>query len=441
MFDCAKQKQLTAKDVEIELVGLDQTTLETLLHDWEVWARDDQLPPMDADWRTWLILGGRGAGKTRSGAEWVRAQALGLAPFASEPVARIALVGETYHDARAVMVEGVSGLLAVHREAERPTYYASRGELVWPNGAIAQLFSAEDPDGLRGPQFGAAWCDEIAKWRRGEETWDMLQFGLRLGSGPRAVVTTTPRANSMLKALLADPAVAVSRARTQDNAANLAGTFLAEMERRYAGTQLGRQELDGELIDELKGTLWQRAWIDEHRVPFGPELRRIVVGVDPPVTTGENADACGIVVAGIDEGERCYVLADATAQGLAPNEWARAALEAYRTYQADRIVAEVNQGGDLVETVIRNVDRSAAITKVHATRGKWLRAEPVAALYAEGRVSHVGVHDALEAEMLMFGGDGRAAGKSPDRLDALVWAITDLMQDHVVSPEPRLRLV
>jgi phage terminase large subunit-like protein len=369
----------------------------------------------------------------------VRAQALGLAPFASEPVERIALVGETYHDARAVMVEGVSGILAVHRNDDRPQYYASRNELIWPNGAIAQLFSAEDPDGLRGPQFGAAWCDETAKWRRAQEAWDMLQFALRLGTRPRSVVTTTPRAATMLKNLLADPGVAVSRARTQDNAANLATAFLAEMERRYAGTELGRQELDGELIDELNGTLWQRAWIDEMRCQTPPALRRIVVGVDPPVTTGEKADACGIVVAGIDGDGRGYVLADRTEQGLAPNEWARAVLAAYHEYAADRIVAEVNQGGDLVETVIRHIERNVPITKVHATRGKWLRAEPVAALYAERRIAHVGRFQALEAEMMAFGNDGRAASRSPDRLDALVWALTDLMTHK--PDAPRLRLI
>jgi phage terminase large subunit-like protein len=441
LFDYVRQSKATATDFERALVDIDDASLAHLLHDWEVWARDDQLPPTDDAWRTWLILGGRGAGKTRAGAEWVRAQALGIAPFATAPVARIALVGETYHDARSVMVEGISGLLAIHADHERPTYYASRNELIWPNGSIAQLFSAEDPDSMRGPQFGAAWCDEIAKWRRAQDAWDMLQFALRLGELPRSVVTTTPRANPVLKAMMVDETVAVSRARTQDNAANLAGSFLAEMERRYAGTELGRQELDGELIDELKGSLWQRSWIDDKRCHALPELRRIVVGVDPPVTTGEKADACGIVVAGLGGDGNAYVLADKTVQGLAPNEWARAALEAYHEYDADRIVAEVNQGGDLVETVLRQIEPDVPITKVRATRGKWLRAEPVAALYAEGRVAHVGVLAELEAEMMAFGNDGRAAGQSPDRLDALVWAVTDLMADKPKASEPRLRLL
>lgn len=440
LFAYARQSRATTHDVEAALRDVKPASLDHLLRDWEVWARDDQLPPVSDAWRTWLILGGRGAGKTRAGAEWIRAQALGLAPFAREPVSRIALVGETYHDVRSVMVEGVSGLLAIHARDERPAFYASRNELIWPNGTIAQLFSAEDPDGLRGPQFGAAWCDEIAKWRRAEDAWDMLQFALRLGTLPRAVVTTTPRANATLKRLLADEAVAVSRARTRDNAAHLAGAFLAEMERRYAGTELGRQELDGELIDELQGSLWQRAWIDDARCQAVPDLRRVVVGVDPPVTTGEQADACGIVVAGLAGDGRAYVLADATVQGLAPNAWARAVLVAYQTYEADRIVAGVNQGGDLVEAVIRQIEPAVPITKVRATRGKWLRAEPVAALYAEGRVAHVGALPELEAEMMIFGNDGRAGGHSPDRLDALVWAVTDLMAS-ATTPAPRLRLI
>ncbi len=415
---------------------------EALLYSWQHWARPDQLPPEGHAWRTWLICGGRGAGKTRAGAEWVRAQALGRPPFAGEPVRRIALVAETYHDARAVMVEGVSGLLAVHPPDERPKFYASRNELVWPNGAIAQLFSAEDPDALRGPQFGAAWCDELAKWRRGQATWDMLQFGLRLGRLPRAVVTTTPRANQVLKRLMEQPGVAMSRTRTKDNAVNLANAFLEEVERRYAGTELGRQELDGEMINELKGALWQTAWIEDARVRKAPEMARIVVGVDPPVTSGENADACGIIVAGRDREGRAYVLADETVQGVAPNEWARTALAAYETFEADRIVAEVNQGGDLVEAVIRQLAPAAPIAKVRASRAKWVRAEPVAALYAEGRVAHVGEFRALEAEMLAFDQNGRAGGRSPDRVDALVWALTELMavSDEPAGP-PRLRLI
>ncbi len=439
MFDFATQTTAPVDDLAAALGDIDPAELKGLLYNWEVWARDDQLPPLDDEWRTWLILGGRGAGKTRAGAEWVRAQALGRPPFADRPAERIALVAETYHDARAVMVEGISGLLAIHAPHERPVFYASRGELEWPNGAIAQIFSAEDPDGLRGPQFDAAWCDEIAKWRRAEAAWDMLQFALRLGESPRAVATTTPRRNALLERLLADERVALSRATTYDNRPYLAAAFIDEMERRYEGSELGRQELDGELIDELRGTLWQRPWIDEVRVARAPDLRRIVIGVDPPVSSGENADACGIVAVGMGDGGKAYVLADRTLQGEPPNVWARAVLDAYREFSADRIVAEVNQGGDLVETVIRQFDAAAPITKVRATRGKWVRAEPVAALYAERRVSHVDRLEALEAELLNFTGDGTVGGKSPDRLDALVWALTDLM----MTPEapPRLRFL
>ena len=244
------------------LAGLDLETLAFILADWQVWARDDQLPPRNAqdggDWRVWLILGGRGAGKTRAGAEWVRAKALGIAPLGAEPARRIALVGETLGDVRRVMIDGVSGLLAIHADGERPELEITKAQLVWPNGSIAQMFSAEDPDSLRGPQFDAAWCDELAKWRGAEETWDMLQFGMRLGSSPSIAVTTTPRPLPMLKAIMADPATVITRAATVANAAHLAPAFIAEMERRYAGTALGRQELMGEIVDEQSGSLWRR---------------------------------------------------------------------------------------------------------------------------------------------------------------------------------------
>ena len=410
---------------------------------WDIWGRGDQLPPLlaasGAPWRTWLILGGRGAGKTRAGAEWVKAQALGLAPLADGPVERIALVGETRHEVRSVMIEGVSGLLRLHGPLDRPVFEPSKQQLVWPNGAIAQIFSAEDPDGLRGPQFAAAWCDELAKWRHAEETWDMLQLGLRLGTSPRQVVTTTPRPVPILKRLLADDGTVTTRSRTADNAKYLAPSFVAEITRRYAGTVLGRQELDGELIDEVSGALWRRDWIEQHRLASAPPLHRIVVAVDPPVTATTTSDACGLVVAGLGPDGRAYVLADRTVQGRGPHVWARAAVAAYRDFQADRIVAEGNQGGDLVESVIRQVDPAVPIRLVRATRGKWVRAEPVAALYAEGRVAHVGRHDALEAQMLAFAADGLAQGRSPDRLDALVWALTDLILD--APPRPAVRML
>jgi phage terminase large subunit-like protein len=423
-----------AGQLESHLASLDPETLAFILSDWQVWARDDQLPPATtaagADWRVWLILGGRGAGKTRAGAEWVRAKALGIPPLGEERATRIALVGETLSDVRRVMIEGVSGLLGVHRADERPELEISKAQLVWPNGSIAQMFSAEDPDSLRGPQFDAAWCDELAKWRRPEETWDMLQFGMRLGESPAIAVTTTPRPLPLLKSIMDDPATVITRAATSANAAHLAPAFIAEMERRYAGTALGRQELLGEIVDEQSGSLWRRDWIEQQRVKECPELTSIVVAVDPPVTATANSDACGIIVAGLGADGRAYIAADRSLQGREPTVWARAAVRAYHDFMADRVVAEVNQGGDLVTAVLRQIDEAVPVRAVRATRGKWLRAEPVAALYAEGRVAHVGVFEMLEQQMLSFGADGLSAGRSPDRVDALVWALTDLMIDR-----------
>jgi phage terminase large subunit-like protein len=424
-----------------ELASLDPEALRFILSDWQLWARDDQLPPETAAsgeaWRVWLILGGRGAGKTRAGAEWVRAKALGTAPLGDTQARRIALVGETLADVRRVMIDGVSGLLAIHDEDERPVLEVSKSQLVWPNGAIAQMFSAEDPDSLRGPQFDAAWCDELAKWRRPEETWDMLQFGMRLGESPAITVTTTPRPLPLLKSIMDDPATVITRAATTANAAHLAPSFVAEMERRYAGTALGRQELLGEIVDEQSGSLWRRDWIERHRVKECPELRSIVVAVDPPVTATANSDACGIIVAGLAADGRAYIAADRSLQGREPQVWARTAVRAYHEFMADRVVAEVNQGGDLVTAILRQIDEAVAVRTVRATRGKWLRAEPVAALYAEGRISHVGIHATLEEQMLAFGADGLARGRSPDRVDALVWALTDLMIDRAAQPAIR----
>lgn len=420
-----------AGTLQQDLSELGEAQLLAILGHWPLWARADQLPPAAGPdgmpWRVWLYMGGRGAGKTRAGAEWVRAKALGLPPLGAVAARRIALVGETIAEVRRVMVEGVSGLLSVHANSERPRFEPSKGQITWPTGTIAQLFSAEDPDGLRGPQFDAAWCDEVAKWRHPQKTWDMLQFALRLGASPQLVATTTPRPIPLLKKLLTDAGTVVTRAATADNAENLAPTFIEEMQRRYAGSALGRQELLGELVDDTSGALWRRDWIDAHRVEQAPELSPVVVAVDPPVTATADSDACGIVVAGIGPDGRAYVLDDRTLQGREPVVWAKAVIAAYGDYMADRVVAEVNQGGDLVVTVLRQIDASVAVRTVRATRGKWLRAEPVAALYAQGRVAHVGTFAALEDQMCVFGADGLAKGRSPDRLDALVWALTDLM--------------
>jgi predicted phage terminase large subunit-like protein len=420
--------------------SLSPAELRALHYDFELWARDDPLPPETAQgggaWTVWLMLGGRGAGKTRAGAEWVRRTA--TAPSDSAP-ARIALIGETLGSARSVMVEGVSGLLAVHPPGARPLFEPSKRQVIWPGGAVAQLFSAEDPESLRGPQFTHAWCDELAKWRRPDECWAMLQFGLRLGAAPCQMVTTTPRPIKLIKSLLADPRCAVSRVATAANEANLAPSFLEAIVGRYRGTRLGRQELDAELLEDRPDTLFPRALIERSRVAAAPELGRVVVAVDPPASSGPHADACGIVVAGLGQDGRAYVLADRTAERMSPLDWARAAIRAYRRHEADRIVVETNQGGDLVETVIHQVDPTVPVRAVRAMRGKWLRAEPVAALYEQGRVAHVGAFPALEDEMSDFGPDGLSGGRSPDRLDALVWALTELLLRE--RPEPRVRFV
>ncbi|HVZ52150.1 MAG TPA: terminase family protein [Pseudolabrys sp.] len=408
---------------------------ELFLTDFANSAHAHQLPPErannGADWTTWLVLGGRGAGKTRAGAEWVRALAL------ADGCARIALVGETEHDVREVMVEGVSGLLAVHGLDERPDWFPSRRRIEWPNGAVAQIFSAENHEGLRGPQFSAAWCDELAKWRHAEATFDMLQFGLRLGERPRQVITTTPRPGALLKRLIDDPRTAVTRAGTVANAYNLAPAFLETILSRYHGTRLGRQEIDGEIVEERPDALWQRAQIESVRVREAPPLARIVVAIDPPASARAGADACGLVAVGRADDGTLYVLSDESAGGLTPQAWASRAIALWRRLSADALVAEVNMGGDMVRAVIREADPDVPVLAVRATRSKHVRAEPVAQLYEQGRVKHVGVFPALEDEMCDFGLDGLSSGRSPDRLDALVWAITALT--HGARGEPKVR--
>jgi phage terminase large subunit-like protein len=402
---------------------------------WSEFSHPHQRPPElaqgGAPWTTWLILGGRGAGKTRAGAEWVRG-------IAGDPHARIALIGETERDVREVMIEGVSGLLGVHEDHERPEWIPSRGRLEWKSGAVAQAFSAEEPDSLRGPQFSAAWCDEIAKWRHAEATFDMLQFGLRLGVRPRQVITTTPRPIALLKRLIADPATALTRAGTAANAYNLAPAFIDTVMSRYGGTQLGRQELDGELIEGRADALWTRAMIEACRVRAAPECSRIVVAVDPPASATRHSAACGLVAAG-RAGDLVYVLADETVSGLSPAGWAAKAIALWRRLEADSLVVEVNQGGDMVRAVIREQDPSVPVTPVRAHRGKYLRAEPVASLYEQGRVKHAGAFPALEDEMCDFGTDGLSAGRSPDRVDALVWAVSALT--FAARAEPRIRVL
>ncbi|MBI4923898.1 MAG: DNA-packaging protein [Devosia nanyangense] len=367
-------------------------------------------------------MGGRGAGKTRAGAEWERG-------LAAQKIGPIALVGETITEAIAVMVEGPSGLMAVTPRRDRPKRIEAA--LYWPNGVEGQVLGANDPERFRGPQFAAAWCDEIGKWPNAEAAWDMLQFGLRLGKQPRQMATTTPRPTKLLKRLVIDPHTVVARMTTAENEQHLAHSFLSAVVARYKGSVLGRQELEAELIEDLPGALWTR---DMFRPLDAAPRSRTVVAVDPPATSTASSDGCGIVVASRTEAG-VAVLADLTLKPAAPLAWAKRAVRAFEDYRADCIVAETNQGGDMVKAVIAQVDANVPVRTVHATRGKWVRAEPVAALYAQGRVSHAPGLTALEDEMCGFGAEGMSEGHSPDRVDALVWAVTELM----LRDGPRIR--
>ncbi|WP_244490496.1 DNA-packaging protein [Rhizobium sp. Root708] len=427
-----QQEELVSLDAAIspEILAERHDLWKTLAGLWEFNARPGQLPPPD-DWRIWLILGGRGCGKTRAGAEWVH----GIASAGQRSDLRIALVAETLGDAREVMIDGISGICRIARR-RCPEFEVSRRRLVWPNGAVAQIFSSEDPESLRGPQFHFAWCDELAKWKHGQETWDMLQFGLRLGAHPRQLVTTTPRPVPLLKQLIADTGTRLTRISTLANAANLAPGFIDALAHRYGGTRLGRQELDGELIEDREDALWRREMIEAATIRFTGEIRRIVVAVDPPAAAGAQS-CCGIVVAGLEASGRAVVLADCSVEGASPAGWAGAVVRAYRRFSADRVVAEINQGGDMVASMLKSIDESLPVSTVRATRGKYLRAEPVAALYEQGRVAHAGRFVALEDQMCDFGPDGLSSGRSPDRLDALVWALTALILEG--NGEPRVR--
>ncbi len=398
---------------------------------FEAWALDHQLPP-EGDWHTWVVMGGRGAGKTRAGAEWVRAQVEGALPRDAGRARRVALVGETIEQVREVMIFGESGILACSPPDRRPVWRATRKLLEWPNGATAQVFSAHEPESLRGPQFDAAWVDELAKWKRAQEAWDMLQFCLRLGDDPRVVVTTTPKNVGVLKAILANPSTAVTQAPTEANRAFLASSFLEEVRSRYAGTRLGRQELDGVLLEDAEGALWTSAGLVAAQIEAAPVFDRVVVAVDPPVTGHAGSDECGIVVVGaVTQGPpqdwRAVVLEDASVCGASPQGWARAALDAMERHGADRLVAEVNQGGDLVESVIRQIDPLVPYRAVRASRGKGARAEPVAALYEQGRVKHLRGLATLEDQMCAMTARGFEGKGSPDRVDALVWALHEVM--------------
>ena len=400
-----------------------------LLDEWRFWGREEQLAPA-GDWRAWLFMGGRGSGKTRAGAEWVAAQAR------RRTAARIALIGPTFHDVREVMIEGQSGLRALGRR--RPNYEASRKRLVWPNGAQAFCFSAEDPESLRGPQFDAAWCDELCYWAHPEEALATLEHGLRLGQSPRLLVTTTPRPISALKRLMAARDTVVTRSSTWANAHNVAPDFIDALNERWAGSTRHRQELLGEMIEDLEGALWRRADIETAREQLAGPFDRVVVAIDPPASSGARADACGIIAAarlGGGRERRAVVLADATVQGVQPHIWAARAAELADSVGAQVIIAEANNGGEMVREVLRNAAPHLIVKLVHASAGKHARAEPIALLYAQKRITHAASFPALEDEMCSFGADGFR--RSPDRVDALVWALTDLML-HGEGPRARL---
>ncbi len=432
-------------DLGAFLDALSPNALMSLPWLFEHWALEGhQLPPA-GPWTSWIILGGRGAGKTRAGSEWIRAQVEGGLPADPGRCSRVALVAETLDQAREVMIFGDSGILNCSPPDRRPEWQATRKRLVWPNGAVAQIFSASDPESLRGPQFDCAWCDELAKWRKGEEAWDMLRFALRLGEHPQALVTTTPRNNPLLAAILAAPGTVKTHAPTEANRMHLAKSFLDTVTEAYAGTRLGRQELEGEIVMDLDGALWTWDMLEAARAPRHVEPDRVVIAVDPPVTTGKGADECGIIVAGVamqgpPQDWVAQVLEDGSLKGASPQAWAERAVALFHKHRADRMVAEVNQGGELVASLIRSVDPLIPFRAVRASRGKVARAEPVAALYEQGRVSHRTAFPALEDQMAQMTGQGFAGAGSPDRVDALVWAITDLMIDPAASYRaPRIR--
>lgn len=382
-------------------------------------ARPEQLPPNDGAWNVWLYLAGRGAGKTRTAAEWLAYEA------STKPNTRWAIVAPTYGDARDTCAEGESGVLTILRRYKTlASYNRSIGEILLVNGSRIKLFSATEPDRLRGPQHDGAWCDELAAYRY-PDVWNQLQFGLRLGDHPRVVVTTTPRPTKLVKELAerADGSVAMTRGSTFDNAKNLAPSALADLKLRYEGTRLGRQELYGEIVDDVEGALWSRDMIENSRVTEAPNLIRIVVAIDPAVTSGENSDSTGIAVVGISADGQYYLLEDLTTR-TAPTSWARIAVDAYHRHKADRIVGETNNGGDMIELLLRQVDPTVSYRKVTATRGKIVRAEPVAALYEQGRAHHVGMFADLEDQLCNYTIDST---DSPDRMDAMVWAYHELM--------------
>jgi len=438
----ATLRELPQDKVQAALKALGPDKLDELQHSWEFWARPEQIQPEGKDWNNWFINSGRGWGKTRCGAEWVREQV-------KAGHKRIACIASTNSDILRVMVQGESGFLNVCWKGDKthkgkdmgfPEWSPTKRTLEWANGARVEFYSAEEPERLRGPQFSAAWCDELAAWNRDEDTWQMLQFCLRLGKHPRVCITTTPKPTRLVREILKNPKTHVTRGTTFDNSANLADTYLTAVKEQYEGTRIGRQELYAEVLEEAEGALWTSETLDNASVKHEdvPDLTRIVVALDPAVTSNAESDLTGIVVAGIDINGIAYILGDYTDK-LSPQGWAAKAVKLYHQYQADRIVAEVNQGGDMVKTTVHGEDDSVSYKAVRASRGKYARAEPVSALYERGLVKHVSNPpdgaslNELETQMRTWEPLGRIG--SPDRLDAAVWAITDLSLNGYSKPK------
>jgi len=435
----ADLRALPDEEVAAVMKQLGPAKAEELRHTWEFWARPNQLEPKGNDWDIWVALAGRGWGKTRAGAEWVRHRIR-----RGDKI--VHCVAPTKGDVRRVMVEGDSGLLNVCWKGDKtykgkdlgfPDWSPTNNTLTWENGAKAVFFSAEDPERLRGPQAYSAWCDELCAWRNAQETWDMLQFGLRLGRHPVVFITTTPKTTKLLRNILNDDKTVTSTGSTYDNEANLASTFLDAVRKTYEGTRLGRQELYAEILDEASGALWSRSLLAECEIEKEevPDLNRIVVSIDPAITSNKESDMTGIVVAGVDVNGIAYVLADCTGR-YTPQQWAARAVSLFEEYEADRIVAERNQGGDMVRHTLQTENETVPIKLVHASRGKMARAEPVSALYEQSKIRHVkGLND-LEDQMVTWEPLGSIG--SPDRLDALVWAITDLSLQGYAKPQLKL---
>lgn len=411
---CMTQDELTSY-----LNGLTDVELQALLHDWRFWARPNQVWP-DGDWYIWLIIAGRGWGKSRTGAE------AAIEAVQERGYNRLALVARTSADVRDVMVEGESGILAKSPHWFMPTYEPSKRRLTWPNGAIATTYSGDKPDQLRGPQHDFAWVDELASWRYMKDAWSNLLFGLRLGKFPRIVGTTTPRPLQLLIEMIADPRTHVTRGHTYENLANLSSIAVNELKRRYEGTRLGRQELAAEILTDIPGALWTRAILELCYSSTRPDMKRVGVSVDPAITSGEEANETGIIIGGLGADDYGYVLDDRSMHGR-PDEWARVAVGAYHEYEADVLLVEDNQGGEMVEYTIKTIDKHVHVKRVHAKRGKYLRAEPVAAMYEQGRVKHYGVFAELEDQMCTWTKDDP---DSPDRIDAAVQLFTELMLDR-----------